>query len=489
MNEISVYGDKRRLRQILLNLVGNAVKFTHDGSVSVDIYDENEDEVKIAVSDTGIGMEQSDLDIIFERFRQADGSAKRVYEGTGLGLAITKEMVELQGGKIWVESKLNKGTTFYFTIPKKPFVINRESNKEQKDKMEAKRVDRQQMLRDVPDIEETVKVKAKKGNGETILVIDDEPINIEALNIALSSHNYKTISAQDGLKGLKEMREVKPAVVVLDVMMPGMDGFEFCGIAKNDKSIKDIPIILLTAKVTTADKVEGFNLGADDYMVKPFNNEELIARIQVLLRRVHSGRSEQAEKKSVSKVYELKQDEEKFKKEPKGNGETILVIDDEPINIEVLETRLKLSNYNVISAPDGVDGLQLAGEKRPDLIILDLMMPRMSGYEFCKEIRKNDMLKDIPLIMLTGKDTLVDKIYGYNMGADDYMTKPVNKVDLLIRVYALLRTKALQDQLKQFTKRLSALFGVGTTICSIFNTIDLYKIITNSAYSLLGASE
>ncbi|MCK5580245.1 MAG: response regulator [Candidatus Omnitrophica bacterium] len=489
MDEITVYGDKRRLRQILLNLVGNAVKFTHNGEVSIDIYDENEDEIKIAVGDTGIGMNQSDLDIIFERFRQADGSAKRVYEGTGLGLAITKEMVELQKGKIWVESELDKGTTFYFTVPKKPFEIDSGNSEKQKDQMETKRTDRQQMLKAVPEIEETVKVKANKGNGETILVVDDEPINIEALKVALSSHNYKTISAQDGVKGLKEMREVKPAVVVLDVMMPGMDGFEFCKMAKEDETIKDIPIILLTAKVTTADKVEGFNLGADDYIVKPFDNEELIARMQALLRRAQPGMAEQTEKKPVSKVYELKQDEEKFKKEPKGNGETILVIDDEPINIEVLDSRLKLNNYNVISAPDGVEGLQLATEKKPDLIILDLMMPRMSGYEFCKEIRKNDMLKDIPLIMLTGKDTLIDKIYGYNMGADDYMTKPVNKIDLLIRVYALLRTKALQDQLKQFTKRLSDLFGVGTTICSIFNIVDLYEIITSSAHRILGADK
>ena len=488
MKDINVYGDKRRIRQIMLNLIGNAIKFTKKGYVRINIYDEKE-EVKVAVSDTGIGMKKEDLDIIFERFRQADGSAKRAYEGTGLGLAITKEMVELQHGKIWVESEEGKGTTFFFTIPKKPYVIDQKEKKEKKDEIEEERLDRQEILKAAPEVEQTIKVKAKKGNGETILVVDDEPINIEALNVALSMHNYQAISSHDGVRGLKMMREKKPDVVILDVMMPGMDGFEFCKMAKQDETIKNIPIILLTAKVTTADKVEGFNIGADDYMVKPFDNEELIARIQVLLRRkTQLGTDGEKEKKPVSKTYELKQDIEKFKKEPKGHGETILVIDDEPINIEVLDSRLKLNNYVVISACDGIEGLNVAKEKMPDLIILDLMMPKMTGYEFCKAVRSNEKLKDIPLIMLTGKDAIMDKIYGYNLGADDYMTKPVNKTDLLIRVYALLRMRSLQKKLKQFAQRLSDLFGVGTTISSMFEIKELYKIITKSATHILKAN-
>jgi DNA-binding response OmpR family regulator/signal transduction histidine kinase len=489
MREINVFGDKRRVRQILLNLVGNAIKFTHKGHVRIDIYDENEHEIKVAVSDTGIGMKKEDLDVIFERFRQADGSAKRSYEGTGLGLAITKEMVELQKGRIWVESELDKGTTIYFTMQKKPFEVDKERKETEANKIDAERIDRQEMLKRVPERQQGLKKRANPGNGETILVIDDEAINIETIAVALKTHNYKIISAQDGYKGLKEMKNHMPAAVLLDIMMPGMDGFEFCKMVKDDEELKDIPIMLLTAKVTIADKIEGFNLGADDYMLKPFNSEELIARIQSMLRRSQRGPGHVVEKTVMSKVYELKQNEDKYKQEPQGHGETILVIDDEPINIEVLESRLKFSNYEVISASDGVEGLELAELHRPDLIILDLMMPNMTGYEFCEAIRANDRLKETPLIMLTGKDAETDKIYGYNIGADDYMTKPVNKIDLLMRVYALLRTKALQDQLKNFTHRLSDLFGVGTEISSIFNSGDLFNIIVQSAHRIFHADK
>ncbi|MCD4781829.1 MAG: response regulator [Candidatus Omnitrophica bacterium] len=489
MDDINVYGDKRRIRQILLNLVSNAVKFTQEGNISIDIYNEDENEIKVAVSDTGIGLKKEDLDIIFERFRQADGSAKREYEGTGLGLAITKEMVELQGGRIWVESEEGKGTTFFFTIPRKPFVIDQEGTK--KDRVQIDRTNRQQILKAVPEkISRTEKMKADKGNEETILVIDDEPINIEALSVSLIAHNYRVISAQDGVSGLKIMREKKPDVVILDVMMPGMDGFEFCEIVKKDETVKNIPIIFLTARVTRADKLRGFNTGADEYMVKPFDVEELMARMQVLLRRrSHVPKAKEKKKEVVSAEYKLKQDEEILKEEPRGRGEMILVIDDEPINIEVLDGRLTLNNYKVIAACDGVEGLRIAREKMPELIILDLMMPKMTGYEFCKAIKSDDRLKNIPLIMLSAKDAIVDKLYGYNLGADDYMTKPLNKTDLLIRVDALLRTKSLQNQLKQFAQRLSDLFGVGTTICSIFEITELYGIIANSAAHVLRANK
>ncbi len=489
MSEVNVYGDKRRVRQILLNLVGNAIKFTHKGRVSIDVYDDKEDEITVSVSDTGIGMKKEDLTVIFERFRQADGSAKRAYEGTGLGLAITKEMVEYQNGKIWVESEPDKGTTIYFTMKKKPFEVDLDERSPQTDIVMPRRKDQQERLKNVPEMVEEVKKKAPKGNGETILVIDDEAINIETITVTLKTHNYNVVSAQDGFKGLKQMKNHKPAAVLLDIMMPGMDGFEFCKLAKEDEELKDIPIMLLTAKVTTADKIEGFNLGAEDYLLKPFNSEELIVRIQNLIRRGKSASAGSTKSGPVSKVYELNQDEEKYKREPRGNGELILVIDDEPINIEVLESRLKFSNYEVISAPDGMEGLRLAEEKIPDLIILDLMMPKMSGYEFCKQIRDNEVLKEIPLIMLTGKDTTTDKIYGYNLGADDYMTKPVNKVDLLMRVYALLRTKALQNQLKIFTKRLADLFGIGTKISSVLEVGHLYDIIVNSAHRILQAEK
>jgi signal transduction histidine kinase/DNA-binding response OmpR family regulator len=489
MPEINVYGDKRRVRQIMLNLVGNAIKFTQQGSVRVDVYDDHEDEIRVAVSDTGIGMKKEDLDVIFERFRQADGSAKRAYEGTGLGLAITKEMVEHQQGRIWVESELNKGTTIYFTLKKKPFGVDPDYKSSEPATITKDRISRQERLKNAPEKVDEVSAKAPKGKGETILVVDDEAINIETVTVALKNHNYNVVSAQDGFKGLKEMKNHKPAAVLLDIMMPGMDGFEFCKMAKDDDELKHIPIMLLTAKLTTADKIEGFNLGAEDYLLKPFNSEELVVRIQNIIRRARPKTSKDGQKGPVSKVYDLKQDEEKYKQEPRGNGEKILVIDDEPINIEVLESRLKFSNYQVISASDGMEGLQVAEEELPDLIILDLMMPKMTGYEFCKHIRANEKLKEVPLIMLTGKDTVTDKIYGYNLGADDYMTKPVNKVDLLMRVYALLRAKALQNQLKNFTQRLEDLFGIGSKIASILEVDHLYDIIVSSVQRILQADK
>ena len=280
-------GDENRLQQIFNNLIGNAIKFTESGSISVSAEKKGK-EITIIVSDSGIGIPENKRNIIFEEFQQADGSISREYAGTGLGLSISKHLVELHGGRMWVESEINKGSSFFFTLP----ISRGKPAKSDIPRLSKPRFNQAQSDLNYPDIEEKPehnKVSHNptiNSNGESlnILIVDDEPINHQVLKNHLSAEKYQITQAMNGMEALAALENgQKYNLVVLDVMMPKMTGYEVCQKIREKYISSELPVIMVTAKNQVQDLVQGLSLGANDYLAKPFTKQEFLARIKTQL--------------------------------------------------------------------------------------------------------------------------------------------------------------------------------------------------------------
>ncbi len=267
--------DENRLQQIFYNLVGNALKFTERGRVEISakVIDKH---LEICVSDTGIGIAEDKLDRIFESFEQAEGSTARDYGGTGLGLAVTKQLVELHGGEIWVQSTLGVGSQFFIKLP-----ISKEQLKSQPTQLP---IITQLVSEMALSPEIAMPASAQEGQFK-ILIVDDEPVNLQVLVNHLSLQNYTLIQASSGIEALElmEEEESEPDLILLDVMMPKMSGYEVTQKIREKWKADELPILLLTAKNQIADLVMGFQSGANDYITKPVSKEELLARIDTHL--------------------------------------------------------------------------------------------------------------------------------------------------------------------------------------------------------------
>jgi len=276
---VLVEADENRVQQILHNLIGNAIKFTEKGTIEIKA--ESKDKMlAISISDTGIGIEKEKFDSIFESFEQGDGSTQREYGGTGLGLSVTKQLVELHGGTIEVNSEDGKGSTFTFTLPisnkkRKDVVLGDGSHEEGISQLQTENEENQ------PPSE--VKTHHKNGLAK-VLIVDDEPVNRRVLENHLTVGGYAYTSAQNGLDALNIIENgEKPDIVLLDVMMPGMSGYEVCEEIRKKYLSSELPVVLLTAKNRVRDMVAGFNVGANDYLTKPFSKTELLARLKAHL--------------------------------------------------------------------------------------------------------------------------------------------------------------------------------------------------------------
>jgi len=273
----SIQADENRIQQILYNLIGNAVKFTESGKIVISAA-AMDGKVAIAVQDTGIGIAADNFEKIFESFEQADGSTARLYGGTGLGLSITKKIVELHGGTIRVESTVGEGSQFTFTIPQATA-----------EDIELAANQRPRTTIDIDHFTMQDLGVSEKTTGETegkyrILVVDDEPVNIQVLLNLLSVQNYSVTKAYNGPEALDMFDKGEHFdLVLLDIMMPKMSGYDVCRLLRARYSLSDLPIIMLTAKNQIQDVVYGFQAGANDYIQKPFDKEELLARIKTLL--------------------------------------------------------------------------------------------------------------------------------------------------------------------------------------------------------------
>ena len=357
----TIRADATKVRQCLLNLLSNACKFTSEGVVKLAI-SRNDGVITFEVSDTGIGMTKEQMAKLFRAFQQADSSTTRKFGGTGLGLAISRHFSQLMNGDITVSSEPGKGTKFTMRIPAEVIPRSVEG--------QAKPAEPTKADQELAKVAESLPASAA-----VVLVIDDDPVVADLLRRTLVKDGYRVEYAENGEKGLQLARQLRPDAITLDVMMPGMDGWQVMTHLKSDPELRDIPVILLSI---VNDRKTGFALGATDYLTKPFDRERLIA----VLGRISSGRgSRQA-----------------------------LVVDDLPENRELLRRALEGDGWMVEEAVNGREALDRIEQRRPDVILLDLMMPEMDGITFVERLRASERNRSIPVLVVTAKEiTPVDR--------------------------------------------------------------------------------
>ena len=353
--------DLTKVRQNLFNLLSNACKFTQRGTISLDVTREvvdGLDWVTFCVSDTGIGMAPEQLARLFQPFTQADASTTRQYGGTGLGLAITKHFCQMMGGDITVESTLGQGSTFRIRLPA---LVN------------------DSRAQPAPSVES--QSEALPAGAGVVLVIDDDPTVRELLQRALTKEGIRVVCAAGGEEGLRMAKELHPTAITLDVMMPGMDGWAVLTALKADAELADIPVIMLTI---VDDKNIGYALGAADYLTKPVDRDRLVAILQ------------------------------KYRGEDPSR--LVLVVEDDAAAREILQRTLEKEGWAVTAAENGRVALQRVAEQRPALILLDLMMPEMDGFQVVEALREREAWRPIPIVVVTAKDLTTEdhlRLNGY----------------------------------------------------------------------------
>jgi signal transduction histidine kinase/class 3 adenylate cyclase/ActR/RegA family two-component response regulator len=271
----AVDADENRLQQILYNLVGNAVKFTESGHIEVEAIKKGE-MIRVSVKDTGVGIPGNKMEAIFQEFEQADASTSRQFSGTGLGLSISKQLIELHGGEIWVESEVGVGSTFYFTLPlstEPATTLHPEPSINTEEATES------------ATLSEALTILGKAPEDAIhILVVDDEPVNQRVLKNYLAAGPYRVTQAMNGEEALQKLEEDQTFdLVLLDIMMPKMSGYEVCQKIREKHLPSELPVIMVTAKNQVRDLVQGLALGANDYITKPFSKDEFLARLKTQL--------------------------------------------------------------------------------------------------------------------------------------------------------------------------------------------------------------
>jgi signal transduction histidine kinase/DNA-binding response OmpR family regulator len=345
---LHLVADPTKLKQMLLNLVSNAIKFTPKGGRVVIRDREVDSWIEIAVTDTGIGIEAADLDRLFTEFYQLDAGHGRQQEGTGLGLALTKRYAELHGGEVNVESKPGQGSTFILRLPvdgKKPI--------------------------EVP-VQEAPRIGPSDGDRPLVLVVEDNTDAAEILARHLEAGGFRMSIARTGIAALAMARELKPVAITLDILLPGIDGWEVLTRLKADEQTRDIPVVVISV---TDNPGLGRALGALDYFVKPVDRGALLSRL--------------GQYTFTTKVQ---------------HGEVrILLVDDEPANLDLLQALLEPEGFKVLKASGGQEGIDVARAQRPQLILLDLLMPDVNGFDVVETLRADDVTRSIPIMVLTAK--------------------------------------------------------------------------------------
>lgn len=386
----TVWADPTRIRQIILNLVSNACKFTDEGRVTISAHADQE-RVTISVSDTGIGIPEENLTSIFEEFTQVDSSTTRKVGGTGLGLPISRHFVEMHKGQIWVESKLGYGATFNFFIPIKPVAEQ--------------------------EVELAVSLNSearKDGNGKLVVAIDDDPGVITLYERFLEQQDYRVVGINHSHDVLPQIKELAPAAILLDVLMPEKDGWGVLRILKDDPATQNIPVIICSI---ISDKNRGFSLGAADYLIKPIVENELVKALKHL------------ENQSKEQVK-------------------VLVVDDQADDILLIRRILEAQpNYKIFEANNGRESMELVQSVEPDLIILDLTMPEMDGFMVVEALKNNEKTRSIPIIIVSAKELTPAEQRGLT-----------GQVEVLLRKGIFTENELLED-VSQALKRIQEATG------------------------------
>jgi PAS domain S-box-containing protein len=346
----AIKADHTKVRQSLFNLLSNATKFTENGTITLLCRKSSRnglETVEFTVRDTGIGMTDDQLDKLFQSFVQADDSISKKYGGTGLGLVITKRFSEMMGGDVHVTSEYGKGTEFTIWLP----------------------VDVESAIAPPGDEPAADDQEAVHDEAPVILVVDDEASAREITSRFLTREGYRVVEASRGDEGLRLARELHPAVILLDVLMPSMDGWAVLSQLKADPDLESIPVIMLTVM---EDQGIGYTLGASDYITKPVDQQRLIN----LLRQFRTRDADL----------------------------TALVVEDDVSTREMFRRILQREGWSVLVAANGRLALEKVARETPSLILLDLMMPEMDGFQFLEAFKKHEAWRSIPVVVVTSKD-------------------------------------------------------------------------------------
>lgn len=373
-----VIGDRDRLAQVLTNLVGNAIRYTPDhGEVYVRAYPV-ERAVRVDVQDTGIGIASEDLGRIFERFYRADHPLVQQASGTGLGLSITKMFVEMHGGRVWVESRLGEGSTFTFVLPVLPRGEEKAARRRPPPTLMARR--------------------------RTVLVVDDDRNIANLVKIHLEEGGYRVLVLNNGRSVISWAEEERPDLILLDLILPDIEGLEVLRNLKKNPTTADIPVVVMTV---VPDDGTARDLGADAYLTKPIETKDLLQSVEEAL--TWQGH--------------------------------VLIVEDDLATVELLSATMRRIGFTPLAAVDGYEALTIARRYRPDLILLDLRLPGMDGYEALTHLKRDAVTQTIPIIAISAHVTDVDQERKrlIVLGAASFLPKPFSIGELLNEIEAALK--------------------------------------------------
>ncbi|MEW5798075.1 MAG: response regulator [Bacteroidota bacterium] len=382
--------DILKIKQILVNLLSNAVKFTEEGEVSVTVTQKN-NYITFAVKDSGIGIEEKNYGKIFEEFQQIDSSNTRKYKGTGLGLPISRRLARLLGGDLTVESTYGKGSTFLLMIP----IVYKDPDQktiEQPQVLQAPQppIQKVEEQKPVPETKVTVPLQTKPVaplQGPLVLCIDDDPEVIELLKNYLVPEGFSVTEANSGDEGIAKAEAVLPAIITLDIMMPNKDGWQVLRELKQNPKTRAIPVVIHSI---IENRPLAFSLGAVGVLTKPTDSVELL---NILKREVNS------------------------------KDHYVLLVDDNEDFLMALEKIVKAEGYNVRTATSGLKALEVLQDSTPAVIFSDLVMPEMDGFQLVQRLQNNDRWRNIPIVVLSGKDLSEREKQILNSRITDYLKK------------------------------------------------------------------
>jgi signal transduction histidine kinase/CheY-like chemotaxis protein len=348
-----IWADELKLKQVVLNLLSNAVKFTGDGGSVVVTSRTIRGEAHVTVRDTGFGVPEADQERIFDAFQRGARSGRGSAEGTGLGLTLSKRIVELHGGRMWMTSRVGVGSTFGFAVP----------------------------IRHAP--ESVVHLAASTGaivgppsesETATILVVEDDRRSADLLTLHLEGAGLTVTVARDGVEGLELARRLRPHAIVLDIRLPKLGGWDLLALIKADPATTDLPVVIVSM---IDERGKGFALGAAEYLLKPVSRDQIRDALARCLPTVAA-------------------------------SHTVVVIDDDPIELDLIEATLRPRGYSVLRAAGGDEGVELVRREQPALVLLDLLMPGVDGFDVVERLRADPATTHVPIIVLTSKDITQD---------------------------------------------------------------------------------
>jgi PAS domain S-box-containing protein len=373
----AAWGDADRITQVLVNLVANAHKYSPDSSV-ITITARAEEEMQVSVSDNGPGIAPEDQAHLFDKFYRAGRSTGYRSGGTGLGLAIARSLVEAHKGRIWVDSTLGGGSTFSFTLPLSP----------------------------EPTLASSPRTARATGPhaGKHILVVEDERAIADLLRYQLEKAGYTVTTVHSGEEALRTARSSLPDLITMDILLPDIDGFEAIRRLQEDVNTRNIPVVIVSI---VQDEEQALQLGVDGYLTKPIDERRLLDTVASLL----------------------------------ANHEKILIVDDDADILRLLRRALRCHGFPTVTAQDGGEALAKIAAETPALVLLDLKMPGVDGYQVLRTLKSKSSTRNIPVILMTGIDaykTNVGQVMA--IGATDFLTKPFDLNELIAEIRKILST-------------------------------------------------